>query len=303
MSSEKRRSGGDDTDASAKRNAGNLRDRVMQGVLAKLERGRSTQAVKLFRNAQDHDLFPTGSGLHRWLNKSIGKEATAKLIDAFVRFPCFYCKHGLESCEVCDGRGTISGAILCEACAGLGVARCGFCDGSGWVTNNIVPPGLRVVVLAERVSRARKHLEVTLSKPISKGMPSDPVQAAKRCAKQILHVNRQLGVFENTIVTTRKVVESHPRSKEKLAKIIGVCCRGTLAGQERVRELAQRMSDYSKEIAESVNVDETIRERAASGAAYYESLAKSATFAGTSLDHPYLRRTLRKLARQRSKAK
>ncbi len=278
------------------------RARLLQSVVNELERGRGTRAAQLFRDGQAHDLFPTGNGLARWLIKSIGKEATGKLVDAFAQFPCFYCKRGLEPCEACDGHGAIAGPMICEACAGLGVARCEFCDGSGWVTNNVVPPGLRLIVLAERVNRARSHIETALQKPVPKNVSADPVKDAKRCAKQILEVNRQMGVFENAVEVSKELLRTHPSSKEKLAKIVGLCCRAAVEAQVRVRELTKQMSVCSKAQAETVDDDATVRKRAEKGAAFYESLATSKTFAGTTLEHPYLQQAATKLSRRRSKA-
>ena len=268
--------------------------------MAELERGRGTKAAKLFRDGQDHGLFPTGNGLPRWLIKTIGKEATGKLVDAFTQFPCFYCKERLEACVSCDGRGTIAGDMICEACVGLGVTRCGFCDGSGWITYNVVPPGLRLVVLAERVNRACSHIEKLLQKPVPKNTSDDPVKAAKQCAKQLLVLNRQLGVFENAIVASKDLARTHPSSKKKLVKIIRLCCRTAVEAQKRVRQMAKQMGVCSKEKAKDPDVNSSVRKRAVKGSKFYESLAASETFAGTTLEHPRLQQAVAKLSRKDS---
>jgi len=290
-----RRSDASRARASQKRAA--QRARVLKEVVADLERGRGTRAAKVFCNGQDHGLFPTGNGLPRWLLKSIGKEATGKLVDAFARFPCFYCENGLEPCETCNGRGTIADSLICEACAGLSVTRCGFCDGSGFVTNNVVPPGLRVVVLTERTNWASDRIKTLLQKPVPKGASTDPVKAAKRCAMQLLDLGRQMGVFENTVVAAKDLAQTHPRSKQKLAKLVGLCCQTAVDAQTRIWELAGQMSMCSKVQAEAPDVDESVRRRAERGAAFYESLAASKTLAGTALEHPYLQRAVAKLSR------
>jgi hypothetical protein len=294
-----RRSDASRARASQKRAA--QRARILQEVVADLERDRGTRAAKLCRNGQDHGLFPTGNGLRRWLLKSIGKEATGKLVDAFARFPCFYCENGLETCETCNGRGTIADSLICEVCAGLSVTRCGFCDGSGFVTNNVVPPGLRVVVLAERVNRASSRIKTLLDKPVPQDAPTDPVGVAKRCAKQLLDLSRQMGVFENTVVAAKDLAQAHPRSKEKLAKIVGLCCHAAVDARQRIRELAEQMSRCSKLQAEAPDVDESVRRRAERGAEFYESLAASETLAGTALEHPYLQRAVARLSRSGSR--
>jgi hypothetical protein len=280
---------------STKRKRDRQRIRVLRNIVDELEHGRRTTAAKHFREGQDHRLFPTGNGLPRWLIKSIGKEATGKLVDAFAQFPCFYCKKGLETCETCDGRGTIAGGIICEACAGLGVIRCSFCDGSGWVTYNVVPPGLRLTVLAERVNRASGEIETLLQKPAPKNASADPVKAAERCTKQMLDLNRQLGVLENAVVASKDLARTHPSSKQKLAKIAEACCHAAVEAQARVRLLAKQLAVCSTVQAEAVDADAAVRKRAKKGAAFYESLAASETLAGTALEHPFLQRAVAKL--------
>lgn len=283
---------------SAKQRRDSQRARVLQSVVNELERDRGTQAVQLFREGQDHGLFPTGTGLPRWLIKTIGREATGKLVDAFAQFPCFYCEKGLERCEACAGHGTIAGGMICEACAGLSVTRCGFCDGSGWITNNVVPPGLRLVVLAERVNRACGHVASLLQKPVPTNASAEPAKAAKRCAKELLDLNRQLGVLENAVVASKDLARTHPSSKEKLVKTVGMCCRAAANAQTRVRELVKQMSVCSKEQAEASELDSAVRERAEKGSTFYESLASSKTFAGTALEHPRLQQAVAKLGRR-----
>jgi hypothetical protein len=281
---------------SAKQKRDSQRARILQSVVEELDRGRGDQAARLYLDGQAHGLFPTGNGLPRRLTKTIGKEATGKLVSAFAQFPCFYCRKGLEPCEACDGLGSVASGTICEACAGLGAARCGFCDGSGWVTYNVVPPGLRLSVLAERVNRASGRIEALLQKPVPKNASADPAKAAERCTKQMLDLNRQLGVLENAVVALRGLARAQPSSKERLAKIAGACCRAALEAQARIRLLAKQMAVCSKLQAEAADADEAVGKRAKKGAAFYESLAATETLTGTALEHPYLQREVARLS-------
>jgi hypothetical protein len=209
----------------------------------------------------------------------------------------------MEACEACDGRGTVAGNVICQPCTGLGVSRCGFCDGSGLVTYNIVPSGLRLAVLTNRVNMALSRVEELFQKPVPQNSAADPIAVAKRCAKQILSLNRELGVFENAVVTAKDLIRTHPSSKGKITKIIGSYCRTAAAAYERIRKLAEQVGESSKAQAETPGVDSAVRDRAKKGAEFYDALAKSKKFNGTSLEHPYLWRSLANLSRKTRKGR
>jgi hypothetical protein len=283
---------------SEKRKRDEHRARTLRKVLDELKWDRGTHAAQLFRDAEARGLFPAGDNLPRWLIRTIGKNAMAKLVNAFVQFPCFCCSDGLQTCEACDGSGTVAGESFCETCAALGTERCRFCGGSGWVTYGVVPPGLRLTVMTERVNRASRHVAMLLQKPIPQDTAHDPVTTAKQCATQLLELNRGLGTIENAVAASKDLARLHPDTKDRLARLVGLCCRVARQGQVRVRQLVRQMGICSEAQAEAADTDTEARRRVEKGARFYASLAASKSLAGTTLEHPLLQRAIAKKTRK-----
>jgi hypothetical protein len=274
------------------------RARVLQSVRAELEARRPAKAARVFLNGDAHNIFPKGAGLRPWLAKTIGKQQVGELVTSFARFPCFYCKKGLQPCERCEGSGHLPGAEICGACAGLSVTRCEFCDGSAWATITVVPAGLQPLVASERAKLAAERVDALLARPLPQPSQRDPVKSAKSCAGLLLEVNRQLGVFENVVVAVQALLRTQPESKRLLVQILGRSCRAGAAAEGRVRELISQLAACSKLQADTARPAK-LRKLATAGAAYYEELAKSDAFAGTPFDHPFLRSAVRRAGRPR----
>ena len=287
--------------AHAKKKRDRQRAHFLKALARELERGHGTKAAQLFLDGQAHAILPTGKSLPQWLAKTLGKEQTGKLVEAFAKAPCFYCKKGLLPCDGCDGRGLFAGGVICETCAGLGVIRCAFCDGSGWVTGDIVPVGLRFLVVAERAIQAHGRIRVLLRKPVPKSIPGNPAESAKRCAFLLLEINRQMGVLENTVMAARNLARMYPGSKRQIAKIVGASCQAAVEARVRIRELLKQMGVCCKLRAEAANRNSAVRKRAMEGYGFYESLAASKTFTNTAFGHPYLQAAIERIGRRHSK--
>jgi hypothetical protein len=276
--------------------------RVLRDVKSELDRGRGTKAAKLYLDAQAHDLLPTGADLPAWLARTLGKAATAKLVEAFAHFPCFYCKNGIAPCEKCEGHGQIGGGVICEVCLGLKAARCEFCDGSGWVAMNLVPEGLRPLVLRERMDWACRQIDALLKRAVPQASRNEAAAIAKRCARLVLDLNRNIGILENGVVAAKSSSSTNKRSQGGGARIVRTSCQAAAKAELRIRELIRQMGRTFRLQAEQADESVSRPKHLRQAAEFYDSLAASKTLAGTCLEHPFLREAAKELLKKRAKA-
>ena len=150
------------TELSSARNG----NRFRQAIVAELAAGRSADAVRIFGEGLANGLAPKGEQLYPWLQKTLGKKQTAELISAYAKHACFACRGGMESCEACNGQGRWKDGTICDQCVGIGLARCAFCNGTGLVTHNAVPAGLRLHVMVKRVTLATTEMKSVLKQSV-----------------------------------------------------------------------------------------------------------------------------------------
>lgn len=276
----------------------NREKRAMQGVLAALKQGRHADATRRFKEAQACHVVPEDSQLEDWLGHHLGKQATAQLAKAFALTPCFYCEKGRESCPECDGRGHHAGATICEACLGIGVTRCDFCDGSAWVTINWVPSVFWTPVLTIRAKSAVERLKALVDQPRPEPSRRNAETVLKKCSSALLAANSLIGILENTVTAARKLRERGPEQNGRLSKLVGSCVRASMRANEFVRETLQRMAVAARFAAEAAGSESEEARLATTKAERYESLARSEDYADTFLEHPFLREAVRE-ARKR----
>lgn len=269
-------------------------ERVLQSIVAELQNDRGAKAVRLHLDAEAHSLFPKGDKLGAWLVKAAGKEAATKLIGAWATFACFYCKKGLDRCEQCGGIGGTESRVFCDECLGLGVIRCDCCDGSGWITIDCVPSGLRPAVVVERVSLARHGMQALLKKPLPKPTARNPAATIKRCMRLLLAANGLLGVFENAVVALRGFRQSSAMPREKIGKLLKACVEAGAAGEVHVRRLLEHIAAAARLEANAAKADPNARRLSLRWAEAYEKLSKSKTYAGTMLEHPFLKQVTKR---------
>lgn len=263
--------------------------RVLEPVLAELKQGHGVEAVRRFGDVLDRGVVPADRGLLRWLAETIGKQATARLISAYARHPCFYCKKGLEPCESCHGSGRSGGANLCENCLTTGFARCDFCDGAGLATYNAIPEALRFPAALDRIKIAAKTLTNLLDQPVPKPRFDRARQCVKQCVQRVFEMNRLMGVFENALVLVKSLEPSGASPPALREKTMMICVRSARRGRKRICELLQCMAACESYEAKSAGSKPPARKLAENRAALFGSLAKSvSTFAGTALEHPFL---------------
>ncbi len=277
----------------------NRSDVVLAAVLRALKARRDQEAVRLLVDGLTPGVAPIGADLTPWLGKTIGREATARLVRVLAFYPCFYCKQGLQTCGDCQGRGKSSFGEVCESCVGLGKSRCDFCDAAGWATYNFVPCGLRLAVILQRVPAAVKELETRLARPLPKASPTKDDRLPKALSQELLAINRLAGIFENAVDAARRLVRSHPETTKVAAKILKTCQLAWRKIEPRMRETLHAMGESLSGRSERAARGEAAtasRDRAS----YYVRLARSNGFSGTCLSHPFLMRLAKKQVGQRS---
>jgi hypothetical protein len=264
-------------------------NRAMQGVLAALKRGRHAEATRHFKEAQACHVVPEDSQLEDWLGRHLGKRATAQLSKAFALTPCFYCKKGRESCHECTGRGHHAGTIICDTCLGIGITRCDFCDGSALVTINWVPSIFWIPVLTIRARSAAERLKVLLGQPMPEPSRRNREAALKKCSGALLVANSLIGILENTVTAARQVGERNPEPNDRLSKLVESCVRASVKADRFVRDMLQRMAAAARFSVEAAGPESEDGKLATNRAERYELLSVSEDYAGTFLEHPFLR--------------
>jgi len=267
-------------------------EKALPAVVQALERGRRQDAARLFLQGLSHGIAPQDKPLLKWLSRAIGKELTAKLVNAFVHFPCFYCKKGRTRCEDCDARGSLEEGTPCRTCVGIGVARCEFCDGSGWVTLEYVPEGLRPVVIRNRAALALQRMRNLSRQPVGRPSSGDADKTVKRCSQFLLNLDRQMGVFENVLVAVEHLPEAD-HAKVKLRSLADRCVQTAAKGENRIRETILCMANAFRAAAKTAGKGSRKRSQAERRAEFYAALVDAnRTLAGTGLEHPFLHKAV-----------
>lgn len=254
-----------------------------------LGKKRNDDAVTILVDGISRSAVRRNGDLTPWLSKQFGTTGAKKLLQALTHFPCFYCKRGLTRCTACGGRGHAAGEWPCDTCLALGYRRCDFCDGSGWVTYNFIPMGLRLSVIIARVQTAASELKALLQQPD----PAAKGGSAKDAASQLLALNRLAGIFENALDATRAFKNS-AAGKQVALKIRKSCVVSWKRLTPRILACLKALqADAARQAASG---PESKRKYAERKAGLYEKLATAKRFAstGTALDHPFLTRAAAK---------
>lgn len=234
-----------------------------------------------------HGLSARQPELYELVVSHLGKARAASLVAAFARHPCMGCKRGLLLCEECKGKGVFGRGSICDRCLGLGTSNCGFCAGSGWITYNYVPPGIRVPVVTERVKLAAKQATEALAEALPQS--DDPPLTRRELARRLLELNRLMGAFDNALEVARHppVSSRAVASALKVIRVVALKAAGQI--ERRIRQLlALLVQDaLARRERADTEVAQTIEKRRAR---FYHNLAKSPDFKWTCLRHVYLHR-------------
>lgn len=234
-----------------------------------------------------HGLAARQPELFQLVVSQLGKARAELLIAAFARHTCMGCKRGLLLCEECNGKGVFGKGSICDRCIGLGAANCGFCAGSGWITYNYVPPGIRVPVVTERVKLAARQATEAMAEALPQS--DDPPLTRKELARRLLEFNRLMGAFDNALEVTRHPPVSSKSAASALKVIREVALKAAGRIERRIRQLLALLVQDALSRRERADTEaaRTIEKRRAR---FYHSLAKSPDFKRTCLRHVYLHR-------------
>jgi hypothetical protein len=259
-----------------------------------LKTGNFIKAAKLFLAGQARGIFPKDHNLVKKLVKAAGKNAANRLIFAFARYPCPFCKKGRTKCRDCSGHGHIDYDMICDRCLGIGVVRCDFCDGSGWLAMRDVPKGLRAIVFIKRAQIALSQLKLICGKPLPKPSKSNPSAIFKKYSHLLIKVDRYIGVLENILVTGENLRASESHFRNKIAKIAQVCVDTAVEAEKYLREIINCMAVSAKLEMDMTKKDSPEYRLAKNRVAFYKNLlGKSDTFASLSEQHPFLEKAIK----------
>jgi len=258
-------------------------------VAARLEQLGETEAGSRIDRILASGALPSDATLFGWLVRTIGQQATLRLVGSYARQHCFGCHGGLEPCDSCDGHGHSNNGEVCVQCLGLGAVRCDFCAGSGFVTYDAVPHGLQVPVAIRRMKDTLSRVGQHLDQPLPQISEKEPISGLRENAKALSDLNRALGVFENGLLFSKDRTDCGPKTRSELAHVVRSSVRCAAACRSRMRKLIKVMAGAARLAAESVSQDARHRTILLGQAMFYEScLERSDPFAETALEHPFL---------------
>lgn len=294
MGKKRNRNSGPDKDAQANAALNSEVSPLVEKMMALLKNGRIVEAAKLFLKGQADGIFPPDHNLPEKLVQTIGAKTTNRIIVAFAHYPCPFCKKGRAECPDCKGRGHISHEMICERCLGLGVVRCDFCDGSGWMAMQDVPEGFRIAVFTMRAQTALKRLDLIFTEPLPGPSKDSPFTALKKSARLLIKVDRYMGVLENVLMMAEKLRISEPRFKNKIGRITQLCVGAAAKGKKYVREIIDCMAVSARLEMEVTKKGSSKYNLAKKRMEFYRSLlGESDIFASLSDQHPFLEKTIR----------
>lgn len=255
--------------------------RVVQQVVAKIQEGRNKDAVRLFVEAYNRGVLPKGYVLPKWFLETFGKETAAKLFRACARFPCMYCKSGLEPCEACGGQGVRAEGPFCDTCAALGQTRCEFCDGTGLATYSFFPPELWLPIILDRSRLAIRQVNQLLAHPV-------PASASEAyLTNLILNLNKLLGALENAILAAKQIAHQNP-NVHIITRTVQSCTQAAAATIKCLRQALRAQAAAMRRSASAHPPDSAEAQFRIGRAAFYDNLADSENFERTCLHHPFL---------------
>ena len=91
-------------------------------------------------------------------DKVLGQSAIALVVSAYSHERCFMCTNGSVPCEACSDEDTAT-KTRCTRCNSTRLTPCEFCEGTGWVGDDVIPRELRRAVWSSRLKHTRNVLE------------------------------------------------------------------------------------------------------------------------------------------------
>lgn len=267
---------------------------IVRKMTVQLKEGNFTEAANLFILGQNKGIFIGDHTLIQKLTKVIGRNATSRLITAFAHYPCPYCKKGRSKCQSCESRGYIDKDMICEQCFGLGVVRCDFCDGSGWMGMEDIPEGLRFTVLIKRVQTALGRMRLILTKTLPKPSENNPSLAIKKYEQLLINLDRYMGVFENTVIAAQSMNIKDKQFRNKISKIIVSCIESAIKSKKYKWQIIQCLAVSTKLTSKDINESLSNKKLMEKRSEFYKSLLDQSNVLITLSDeHPFLEKAIK----------
>jgi hypothetical protein len=269
---------------------------VVEKMLAYLKNGRFIEAAKLFLAGQTSGIFPPDHDLTKKLVKTIGENATNRIVFAFAHYPCPFCKKGRLKCRDCKGHGHINYDIICDRCLGIGMERCDFCDGSGWMAMRDVPEGLREIVFISRTKTALKRLKIIFAKSPPRPSKNNPTTTLKKSTHLLIKIDRYMGVLENALVMAEKLRASDTPLKNKIDKITRHCIESATEAKKYIREIINCMATSARLEMDMTKKGSPKYDLAKKRMEFYRGLlGKTGTFVSLNDQHPFMEKAIKKI--------
>jgi hypothetical protein len=268
---------------------------VVKNVILNLQANRFEKAADIFLEAQEKGVLPTSRYVVKKLLDILGENTAGRLIDAFAFHPCQFCTKGRTKCEVCKGRGHIEQKVICERCFGLGAARCGFCNGSGWLALVDIPEGIRAVALIKRAEKTLQDAESLLAVQVPRPSKENPVSTLKKCAALWVAMDKLMGVFENIVFTSQSSMVSFLGFDKKLHNIVNSVVLTAAKLEQQIRKVISVMQEAAEMELKIVPSDSKLAKLGKSRAEFYRSLLDKSDLIYNIADaHPLLEKLIKK---------
>jgi hypothetical protein len=272
---------------------------VVKDVILDLQASRFEKAADQFLRAQKDGILPADRTVVKKLLEILGEKTANQLIAAFAFHPCQFCTKGRTKCDICKGSGHIEQNAVCERCSGLGVARCGFCNGSGLLALADIPEGIRTPAFIMRAEKTLKDAESLLKVPIPNASADKAASALKKCAALWVAMDKLLGILENVVLTFKSSMVSSSQDDNQLQKVTDLGIQTAAILTRRIREVVSVMQKlFLSEAGASPSGSPRAR-MAKNRAEYYQSLSNKADLIyDLSYAHPLIEDIIKKTFRR-----
>jgi hypothetical protein len=267
---------------------------VVKDVILNLQASRLEKAADLFLKAQEKGVLPANRNIVKRLLDVLGEKTANRLITAFAFHPCQFCTKGRIRCEICEGSGHIEQRAVCERCFGFGVARCSFCNGSGWLALSDIPEGIRAPALVRRAEKTLKDAKSVLNVPIPQLSEDKPISTLKKCAALWVAMDRIMGVVENIVVTYQSSMVPSSGYDQQLRDIIQLAVRAVAKLKQNIRKVVTVMQQSARMEAQVAPPGSARAKLAKNRAEFYRSLLDKADLVYNLTDaHPLLENAIK----------
>ena len=229
----------------------------LKDLVDALEAGRNADAVALYLSTRVQAAVPRTNQFLADLEGVIGRPAVQRLVIAFATFRCLYCYRGFSRCERCQGSGHAElRSDACLSCLGLGAGTCDFCGGSGLVTYNFAPAGLRPAIASVRTQSAVRQVEKWRGQPTAPASSLAPRAARRLIVDQLTTTSRAVAILRNAAELSRGLRRTNAAATRLTNELFTRSTRTARRAQVRLAMLYQRLAELSRMVADGESNDQ-----------------------------------------------